>query len=56
MQHTLQSLTAQVVAVARRNADTFLPWSPLAGLGRASELAAHHPAFTTTVGAGPRGA
>ena len=33
--------------VARRNLDAFLPWSPLTGLGQASELAAQHPAFAT---------
>jgi hypothetical protein len=55
MQHALQSLTAQIVAVARRNADAYLPWSPLAGLGRTSELAAQHPAFAATVGSGARG-
>jgi hypothetical protein len=43
---TMSRLTAQLVEVARRNLDAFLPWSPLTGLGRASELAAQHPAFT----------
>ncbi|MCU1605800.1 MAG: hypothetical protein JWP46_2265 [Modestobacter sp.] len=52
MQHALRSLTAQIVAAARRNADAFLPSSPLSGLGRVSELAAQHPAFADT----PRGA
>jgi hypothetical protein len=48
MQNTLHALTVQVVEVARRNFDAFLPWSPLTGLGQASELAAQHPAFAGT--------
>jgi hypothetical protein len=43
----MSRLTTQLVEVARRNLDAFLPWSPLTGLGRASELAAQHPAFAT---------
>jgi hypothetical protein len=45
MHDTLHSLTARVVEVARRNFGSFLPWSPLTGLGQSSELAAQHPAF-----------
>ncbi|WP_222263009.1 hypothetical protein [Modestobacter marinus] len=43
----MSRLTTQLVEVARRNLDAFLPWSPLTGLGRASELAAQHSAFAT---------
>jgi hypothetical protein len=43
----MSRLTTQLVEVARRNLDAFLPWSPLTGLGQASELAAQHPAFAT---------
>jgi hypothetical protein len=43
----MSRLTTHLVEVARRNLDTFLPWSPLTGLGQASELAAQHPAFAT---------
>jgi hypothetical protein len=41
----MSRLTAHFVEFARRNLDAFLPWSPLTGLGQASELAAQHPAF-----------
>ena len=41
----MSRLTTHLVEVARRNLDAFLPWSPLTGLGQASELAARHPAF-----------
>ena len=41
----MSRLTTHLVEVARRNLDAFLPWSPLTGLGQASELAAQHPAF-----------
>jgi hypothetical protein len=43
----MSRLTSHLVDVARRNLDAFLPWSPLTGLGPASELAAQHPAFAT---------
>jgi hypothetical protein len=43
----MSRLTTHLVEVARRNLDAFLPWSPLTGLGQASELAAQHPAFAT---------
>jgi hypothetical protein len=41
----MSRLTTHLVEVARRNLDAFLPWSPLTGLGQASELASQHPAF-----------
>jgi hypothetical protein len=41
----MSRLTTHLVEAARRNLDAFLPWSPLTGLGQASELAAQHPAF-----------
>jgi hypothetical protein len=41
----MSRLTTNLVEVARRNLDAFLPWSPLTGLGEASELASQHPAF-----------
>ena len=44
---TMSRLTTHLVEVARRNLGAFLPWSPLTGLGQASELAAQHPAFAT---------
>jgi len=43
----MSRLTTHLVEIARRNLDAFLPGSPLTGLGRASELAAEHPAFAT---------
>jgi hypothetical protein len=54
MQNALQSLTARVAEVARRNFDAYLPWSPLGGLGQASELAAQHPAFADDAEQGAR--
>jgi hypothetical protein len=45
MQTTLQTLTAHVAESVRRTFTAYLPWSPLSGLGQASELAAQHPAF-----------
>jgi hypothetical protein len=50
----MSRLTASFVEFARRNLDAFLPWSPLTGLGQASELAAQHPAFATGREAGAR--
>jgi hypothetical protein len=43
----MSRLTTHLIEVARRNLDAYLPGSPLTGLGRASELAAQHPAFAT---------
>ncbi|SFL13657.1 hypothetical protein [Geodermatophilus ruber] len=54
MRTALSTLTARLTAVARRNADTYLPWSPLSGIGRAGELAAQHPAFAPTAEPAPR--
>ncbi|MGZ4506490.1 MAG: hypothetical protein ACXVX0_04470 [Blastococcus sp.] len=54
MQATLQTLTTHVTAAFRLAVGTYLPSSPLTGLGRAGELAAMHPAFVT-VPDSPRG-
>ena len=43
----MSRLTSHLIQVARRTLHAFLPWSPLTALGRASELAAEHPAFAT---------
>jgi hypothetical protein len=48
------TLTARLAEVVRRNVDAYLPWSPLAGLSGAGELAAQHPAFATTAGSDHR--
>jgi hypothetical protein len=48
------TLTARLTDVVRRTVDAYLPWSPLAGLGRAGELAAQHPAFATAAGSDDR--
>jgi hypothetical protein len=47
MPSTTPTLTARLADVVRRNMNTYVPWSPLAGLGRAGELAVQHPAFAT---------
>jgi hypothetical protein len=47
MQATLQTLTEHVTKAARLAFGSYLPSSPLTGLGHASELAAQHPAFIT---------
>jgi hypothetical protein len=47
MQTALQTLTAHVTGAFRLAVGSYLPTSPLTGLGRASELAAQHPAFVT---------
>jgi hypothetical protein len=54
MQATLQILTAHITKAVRLTFGAYLPASPLTGLGRASELAAQHPAFVT-VPDSPRG-
>jgi hypothetical protein len=54
MQTTLQTLTAHLTKAVRLASGSYLPFSPLTGLGRASELAAQHPAFVT-VPDSPRG-
>ena len=48
MQTTFQTLTAHVAESVRRSFTAYLPWSPLSGIGQASELAAQHPAFAPT--------
>jgi hypothetical protein len=45
MQTTLQTLTAHFAQAVRRAFGSYLPSSPLTGLGQAGELAAQHPAF-----------
>ena len=47
MQTTLQILTAHLAGAFRLAVGSYLPASPLTGLGRAGELAAQHPAFIT---------
>jgi hypothetical protein len=47
MQTALQTLTAHVAGAFRLAVGSYLPTSPLTGLGRAGELAAQHPAFIT---------
>jgi hypothetical protein len=47
MQTALQTLTTHVTRAVRVAFDSYLPFSPLTGLGRAGELAAMHPAFGT---------
>jgi hypothetical protein len=54
MQTTLQTLTAHLTKAVRLASGSYLPFSPLTGLGRASELAAQHPAFVT-IPDSPRG-
>ncbi len=45
MQTTLQTLTTHIAESVRQAFTGYLPWSPLSGIGPASELAAQHPAF-----------
>jgi len=40
--------------VARRTLGTYLPWSPLTGIGPATDLAAWHPAFAIDATNDPR--
>jgi hypothetical protein len=54
MQTALHALAARVVEVTRQSLETYLPWSPLTGLGRASDLAAWHPAFAIDAQNDPR--
>jgi hypothetical protein len=54
MQTALQALTARFAEVARRSLGTYLPWSPLTGIGPASDLAAWHPAFAIDAENDPR--
>jgi hypothetical protein len=45
MQTALQTLTEHVTQAVRLAVGSYLPSSPLTGLGRGGELAALHPAF-----------
>ncbi len=54
MQTALHALTARFTGVARRSLGTYLPWSPLTGIGPASDLAAWHPAFAIDAENDPR--
>jgi hypothetical protein len=54
MQTALHALTARVAELTRQSVDTYLPWSPLTGIGRASDLAARHPAFAIDAQDDPR--
>jgi hypothetical protein len=54
MQTALQALTAHVAEAARQSLGTYLPWSPLTGIGRAADLAAWHPAFAIDAENDPR--
>jgi hypothetical protein len=54
MRSALHALTARFAEVARRSLGTFLPWSPLTGIGPASDLAAWHPAFAIDAEDDPR--
>jgi hypothetical protein len=56
MQSTEQTLTAHIAEAARRAFSAYLPSSPLTGLGRAGELAAQHPAFSSETDKTYRGA
>jgi hypothetical protein len=54
MQTALRALTARVAEFTRQSFGTYLPWSPLTGIGRASDLAAWHPAFAIDAHDDPR--
>ncbi len=54
MQTALRTLTVRVAEVTRQSLGTYLPWSPLTGIGRASDLAAWHPAFAIDAAHDPR--
>ena len=54
MQTALHALTARVAEVTRQGLGTYLPWSPLTGIGRSSDLAAWHPAFAIDAENDPR--
>ena len=54
MTTALQTLGARFVQAARQNFDTYLPWSPLTGIGAASQLAARHPSFAIDAENDPR--
>jgi hypothetical protein len=54
MQAALHALTAHVAEVARQSLGTYVPWSPLSGIGRASDFASWHPAFAIDAENDPR--
>jgi hypothetical protein len=54
MQTTLHALTAHLTEIARRSLGTYLPWSPLTGIGPATDFAAWHPAFAIDAENDPR--
>jgi len=54
MQTALHALAARVAEATRQGLETYLPWSPLTGIGRASDLAAWHPAFAIDAQNDPR--
>ncbi|MCW2898776.1 MAG: hypothetical protein JWO67_1041 [Streptosporangiaceae bacterium] len=54
MQNALHALTARIAEVTRQSFETYLPGSPLTGIGRASDLAAWHPAFAIDAQNDPR--
>jgi hypothetical protein len=54
MQTTVHALTARVAEVTRQSLGAYLPWSPLTGIGQASDLAARHPAFAIDAEDDPR--
>jgi hypothetical protein len=54
MPTTLNALTTRLAEVARRSLGTYLPWSPLTGIGQATEFAAWHPAFAIDAENDPR--
>ena len=54
MQSPVHTLTARVVEVTRQSLVSYLPWSPLTGIGRSSDLAAWHPAFEIDAENDPR--
>ena len=54
MQTALHTLTARVADVTRQSLGTYLPWSPLTGIGRAGDFAARHPAFAIDAEDDPR--
>jgi hypothetical protein len=54
MPTTLHTLTAHLAEVARRSLGSYLPSSPLTGIGQATEFAAWHPAFSIDAENDPR--
>jgi len=54
MHTALDALSARFTEVARRTLGTYLPWSPLTGIGPATDLAAWHPAFAIDATNDPR--